>query len=137
AAGQSRRRPGAAAGARRLREETTRRSRAWAAPPGWRAAVGRRSFAILAALERRRLPGRHEDVAQPSIEIRELPRDRHEGLDDEAVQDGVEKSAFERDEIEAAAHAIRRKPLEPARRRSGPVADRVFHPMQIVEDVRS
>ena len=71
---------------------------------------------ILASLDRDWPPRRQDGIAQPPIETRQLARESRKGLDDDAVQDAVEESAFERDQKQAAAHAIRCHALRGSRR---------------------
>ena len=50
----------------------------------------------VASLDRDWPPRQHDGVAQPPIETCQLARESHKGLNNEAVQDAVQESAFER-----------------------------------------
>ena len=94
----------------------TRRSRESAGPQGRQATAERhssRSSPPSTAAGRR---ARQDDIAQPAIETRQLARESRKGLDHDTVQDAVEESAFERDQKQAAADAIRCQRLRGSRR---------------------
>src|SRR5262249_59308556 len=74
---------------------------------------------------------------QPFIEARELPDEMHERRNNHPVEDAVEESALEHNQEDATPHAIRRDHLEVPDGAARPIAEGVFHSMQVVEDVWS
>src|SRR5262249_38685609 len=91
-------------------------------------------IAILHRFERGRRR-RHDRITQPAVETGQRTGQLTERLADQPIEDGVEKTAFERDQKQCAPDARRRQPLEGAAR-GRPIADRAFHPVEIVEDIR-
>src|SRR2546425_866915 len=65
-----------------------------------------------------------------------MTRDSHKWFDQRTIDDAVEETALQCDQIQKMAHAVWRQRLEIAATLWRPFADRVFQSMQIVKDVR-
>src|SRR6185436_16597527 len=90
---------------------------------------------VFALVQNDRPSRQQDDVTQPRIETCQSPRQPHERIHDDAVQDTVEEAAFECEEKEPVADPIRRQRVERSVDRGRPVADGVLDSVQIVEDI--
>src|SRR5947199_1270932 len=82
-------------------------------------------------------PRGHHRVTEPLVEACEVTGKPREGVDNEAIENAVEESAFDRDQKQAAAEPSRCHPLEIADGGSRSFADSSLQPVQVVQDVRS
>src|SRR6476469_7183305 len=82
---------------------------------------------ILASFDRDRPPRRDDDIAEPLVETGQLASNADKRLDDETVEEAVEKAAFERDQEQAPFHPFRGHCLEIAAGWRRAVADGILH----------
>ena len=60
----------------------------------------------------------------------------YEGLNHHAIQDAIQKSALNRNQIQQTAQAVRCKTFNVAKSTVRPLTERVFHPVQVMKNVR-
>src|SRR6185503_6883335 len=93
------------------------------------------SFIAISSIARSRSSRRQHSATQPLVDSRQQARPAVKGLDHDAIQGAVQKSAFKREQEQAMTCAIRRQHCPAATASRGVVTHRLFEAVQIVEDV--